>query len=180
MIGYGSPADIRPHRTWYVAAVVLVVLGIAAGIGLFVFALRPATGNFREFSAGHPVWLALHSGERRTIYTASSANQPSCSVRPSSGIELRHSSDVHLSNSTGSWYAAYDVTADRTGRYRLVCQAGGDASQLAVGPYASAGRLVLGVLGALLCPFGSVLVAAIICLVVALRRHSARRRLRGY
>lgn len=178
--GYGTPrpADIRPHRTWYVAAVVLVVVGVAVGIGLFVVTVRPTTGNFREFSVNRPVWLDLRQGERRTIYTASAASTLSCTARPS-GLALRSSSDVQVSNSSGSWYGAYDMTANHTGRYRLVCRA--DAgSQLAVGPYTSAGRIVLGIAGGLLCPFGSVFVAAITCLVVALRRHSARRRLRGY
>lgn len=182
MTGYGSPAAIRPRRTWYVAAVLLLVLGVAAGVTLFVVALKPATGTFRQFAGNQPVTLHLHRGERHTIYASVDGMWPACTARPAVGIVLRHSSDVDISNSSGHWYATWDLRANRAGRYRLTCQLSGtDAgTQLSLGPYASASRLVLGILGGLLCPGAAFLVAAIICLVVALRRHSARRRLREY
>jgi hypothetical protein len=182
MIGYGSPVDIRPRRTWYVTAVLLLVFGVAAGAVFFVIALRPATGTFRQFAADQPVVLHLHEGERHTIYASVDGMWPVCTARPAAGIVLRHSSDVNVSNSSGSWYAKWDILANRTGRYRLTCQLSGtDAgTQLALGPYGSASRLILGILGGLLCPGAAFLVAAIMCLVVGLRRHSARRRLREY
>lgn len=182
MIGYGPPAEIRPRRSWYVAAVLLLVLGVAAGITLFVVALKPATGTFRQFPGDQPVTLHLHRGERRTIYASVDGMWPACTAEPAAGIVLRHSSDVNVSNSSGHWYAKWDILANRTSRYRLTCQLSGpDAgTQLALGPYGSATRLVLGILGGLACPGAAFLVAAIMCLVVALRRHSARRRLRGY
>ncbi|MEV0839794.1 hypothetical protein AB0I55_09565 [Actinocatenispora sera] len=172
-------STIRPRRLWYGIAIAVLVVGIAAGIGAFLFALRPALGDLQRFETGQTVRLSLSAGQRRTLYVSgdTAGGDLRCTASPA-GLSLSETSGLTMSQGDESWSAAYQLRADRTGSYRLTCTSPAGRKDLAIGATLSGPRLVGGIVAAIACPCGGLLFAGIVCLVVALRRHARRRALR--
>ena len=170
---------IRPRRVWYGIAIGVLVLGIAAGIGAFLFALRPALGDLQRFQTGATVRLQLSAGDRRTLYVSSDSAGSGlrCAARPD-GLTLSETSGLTLTQGDESWSARYQLHAEKTGSYRISCISRGGQRSLAIGSVLSGPRLVGGIITAIACPCAGLLFAGIVCLVVALRRHARRRDLR--
>jgi hypothetical protein len=170
---------IRPRRLWYGIAIAVLVLGIAAGTGAFLFALRPALGHLQRFETGQTVRLSLSAGQQRTLYVSgdTAGGELHCTANPA-GLTLAETSGLTMSQGDESWSAAYQLRADRAGDYRLTCTSPDGRKDLAIGAMLSGPRLVGGIVAALACPCGGLLFAGIVCLVVALRRHARRRALR--
>lgn len=167
-----APRPIRPRRVWYVVAVVVLVLGVAAGVGSFLYALSPATGPVQQFDPDHPARVTLSAGDQRTLYAQSSAGTVTCTASPG-GLRLSDvTGSLTMSRGGEDWVGRYQMRADRAGTYTVTCTGG---QRLAIGSYFSLTRLFVGILGTFVCPGGAFLFAAIVCLVVALRRHSRRK-----
>jgi|GEM_PF-6901531 hypothetical protein len=170
---------VRPRRLWYGIAIVVLVLGVGAGIGGFVFALRPSMSHLQRFETGQSVRLTLPADARRTLYVSADARPDTlhCAATPD-GLTLSGTSGLTMSQGDESWNAVYQLHATRAGTYRLTCTSPGGAKPLAVGAAFGAGRLFGGILTALGCPCVALVFAGIVCLVVALRRHARIRELR--
>ncbi|BCJ36919.1 hypothetical protein Athai_44220 [Actinocatenispora thailandica] len=170
---------IRPRRLWYGIAIAVLVLGVAAGIGAFLFALRPALGDLQRFDTGQRVRLSLAAGQRRTLYVSgdTAGGDLHCTASPA-GLALSETSGLTVTQGGESWSARYQLRADRAGSYRLTCTSSSGRKALAIGAMLSGPRLVGGIVAAIACPCGGLLFAGIVCLVVALRRHGRRRALR--
>lgn len=170
-----APA-IRPRRLWYVVAVVVLLVGVGAGVGAFLFALSPATGPVQRFEPSRPVHVALSAGQQRTLYVAAgSTGTVDCTASPD-GLTLNPvSGSLTMTRDGEDWVGRYQLTADKAGTYAVTCTASEGTPHLALGSYFSVGRLVTGIVGAFVCPGGAFLFAAILCLVVALRRHARRK-----
>lgn len=169
---------IRPRRLWYGIAIVVLVLGIAAGIGAFLFALRPALGDLQRFDTGQTARLSLSAGQRRTLYVSgdTAGGDLHCTASPA-GLSLSETSGLTMAQGDESWSARYQLRADKAGSYRLTCTSTDGRKDLAIGAMLSGPRLVGGIIAAIACPCGGLLFAGIVCLVVALRRHARRRAL---
>ncbi len=180
----GPPARIRPSRLWYLIAAVILVLGIGAGLAFLFFALRPALGPMEQFSAGQPQRIELGSTRSRTLYLDGDFKSLLTDIKchtaaGESGVRLIPvAGALQVTNGSGTWYAIYQIDVSRSGTYEITCETeDGRPAILAVGPRTGLRGLFLGVAGAVVCPMASFLAAALIGLIVAIRRHSAKRRL---
>lgn len=170
-----APRPSRPRRVWYVVAVVVLVFGVAAGVGSFLYALSPATGSVQRFDPAHPARVTLSAGDQRTLYAESGADTVTCAASPD-GLRLTDvSGSLTMSRGGEDWVGRYQMRAEKSGTYTVTCTGSGSTPRLAIGSYFSLSRLFVGILGTFVCPGGAFLFAAIVCLVVALRRHSRRK-----
>jgi hypothetical protein len=190
-----DPRAIRPGRGWYVAAIVIPVLGIVIGVGGFGLGIasfvRGLPKMTAEFDAGTPVTVHLTAGQQRAIY----ADQPSgqnmavdvdCTgtARGDGSIEVRPvSTTLTFPGGRHQWISAYTVDVSRAGDYDLTCRptASSGPTHYALGEAPKTGALIAGVLGGTAALLGipclAITIGGVIALVVGLRRSSAKKRL---
>lgn len=190
-----DPRALRPSRGWYVAAIVIPVLGIVIGIGGFGLGIasfvRGLPKMTAEFDAGAPVTVHLTAGQQRAIYADLTSGQnvavgTDCSgtARGDGSIDVRPvSTTLNFPGGRHQWISAYTVDVSRDGDYDLNCQptAQYGPTHFALGDAPKTGALVAGVLGGTAALLGipclAITIGGVIALVVGLRRSSARKRL---
>ncbi|MGH3645758.1 MAG: hypothetical protein ACRDTM_01045 [Micromonosporaceae bacterium] len=199
-----DPAALRPKRTWYWIAALIVVLGVCGGFGIGLFGLSSIAGGLptmkHEFDAGEATTVELTGDQQWAIYVdnprASSEGQGSgprpdvqCTGSSADGGTITLSEpggSFHFTKDNKTWQLLYDVRVDKDGSYQIECSSQ-DAEltdpQLAVGPAVNVGGFVgktFGTVGALLgLPCLALIVGGVIALVTGLRRSAHKKRLQA-
>jgi hypothetical protein len=183
-VAYGPPPPRIPSIVGYVAAVLLALLGIVAGIALIVSGVRTyidKVEGFERFPAPGSEEIALDDGgysiyfERPGLDTEDALPSISVAVTAPDGAPVdldRYDTDVSYSVSGHDGRGVFTFRADEPGTYRV--RADGSDGEVAVGRGIGArfaGAVVAGVGTLLLAP----VLAAVVALVTFLRRSRAKR-----
>jgi hypothetical protein len=193
-----DPRALRPRRAWYAVSVVIVVLGVLVGVGLFalglVSAIRGLPKTTSEFESGPPLVLHLSAGRKSAIYLDSGASPPGaidsqCSGRAEGdgSIDVQPTSyNFDFSSGRRHWRLLYTVEVSQDGRYELDCRPTDptvETAHYAVGEDPKIGGFMaklFGGIGALLgVPCLALVVGGVLALVVALRRNGQKKRLQA-
>jgi hypothetical protein len=183
-VAYGPPPPRLPSIVGYVAAVLVAVLAIAAGIALIVVGIRDyidKVEGFERIDVPASAEVALDDGgysiyfERPGLDSEDALPSISVAVTAPDGspVDLdRYSADVSYSVSGFDGRGVFTFDADQPGSYRV--RTDGSEGQVAVGRGIGArfaGAVVAGVATILLAP----LLGALLALVTFLRRSRAKR-----
>jgi hypothetical protein len=184
-VAYGPPPPRLPSIVGYVAAALVAVLGIAAGIALIVSGVHAyidKVEGFERVDVPGSAEVSLEDDGGYSIYYErpgldTEDDLPPISVAVTapdgSAVDLdRYGSDVSYSVSGFDGRGVFTFTADNSGNYRV--RTDGASGQVAVGRGIGArfaGAVVAGVATILLAP----LLGALLALVTFLRRSRAKR-----
>lgn len=175
-------AALRPRRRWFVVAVAIALVGIAAGVGIFVYVILGARPT-RTFGPGEKVTVHLSPNPRPGFYVNDAGTSADrCEARSTSGQVVPTSpisGSMTVSYGSTRWHVLSRMSVPKAGDYQVTCEPGGDsaATRYAVGTPPSMGGLVGAILAFILIPGASVLAAIIITIVTIVRRSNHRRRL---
>jgi hypothetical protein len=181
-------ALLRPKAGWYALCALPIVLGVAAAAVFVVLAVRAFPDRPAAFTAPGGHELRLHRAEDQTIYLHSRRGRPKlggvpdCSVRNARtrrAVAVRQSGSATITIGNDRYEAAIDFDPPSAGAYRVSCApARGLPSQpLAVGERVRLGRFALVVVAAIGSFLVGLLLGGAVIAVVAIRRHSHKRRL---
>lgn len=167
---------IRPGAWWYGIAAAIAVLGIAGGIIAGIIGLVSAIPELdKKFEPGETITITLDKGEERTLYaTAKNEDGGEVRCRTSPGLELKKpDSDVSFTDEGDEWGRFFIVKATRDGSHQIECTSD-DADELAIGEEFDTAKFGLGIAAFFVGPCGGILIAAIIIIIVAVKRKSHR------
>jgi hypothetical protein len=178
----------RPKAWWYATAAIPLVLGVAGTALCIVLAVRAFPDEPRAFATLDPVRLDLKAGEDQTIYRQARGGAPTLTATPSCTVRneltertvtVRRSGNTTLTFNGRRYESELDFDVPKDGVYRVACRpvVGPNPQPLAVGerPHlARFGALVVGAIASF--GLGVLLTAGAIALVAVLR-HSHKRRL---
>ncbi|ADD43765.1 hypothetical protein [Stackebrandtia nassauensis] len=186
-----DPRGVTPGKFWYWIAGIIIVLGIAAGVTVFVFGVSTIAGNIPDmkqtFADGEETTVELSPNQDWAIYVDASGDTPptvDCGVASDDGkAMMTPSSDTfNFSDGGHQWHLVYDVSVDKSGEYTFTCTAGEAADGYAIGDGVDVGGFVGGVFGSLGgligIPCFSLVVGGVIILIVAMRRSGNKKKLR--
>lgn len=186
-----DPRQVKPGRFWYWIAGIIIVVGIAAGVTVFVFGVSAIAGNIPDmkqtFADGEETTVELSASQDWAIYVEANGDTPptvDCTVESSGGTAaMTPSGDTFtFSDGANQWHLVYDVSVDKSGEYTFSCTAGEAAEGYAIGDGVDVGGFVGGVFGSLGgligIPCFSLVVGGVIILIVAMRRSSSKKKLR--
>jgi hypothetical protein len=191
-----DPRALRPSRAWYVVAMVIVVIGVVVGVGLFGLGILSVVRGLpkvtAEFEAGSPTTVHLTADRKWAIYvdrqglarqrvdgvcTGTARGDGSIDVRPTS-------TSFEFSTGRRHWQSLYTIDVTRDGDYELTCRPSDPAieqAHYAVGDAPNIGGIVGWVFGGIAALIGvpclALVVGGVIALVVGLRRSSHKKRL---
>ncbi|GAA2030601.1 hypothetical protein [Polymorphospora rubra] len=192
-----SSAELRPRRIWFLVAALIALVGVVAGVVLFLLGLNSAAGGVEDVSAefetsteqvfqtGDTVQVALTPDQSKIVWvdTAVIGSTPTCEVSGSADLGTS-TTNWTVTNATGEWRSLYELSAASAGTYELTCTGGTGPTALAVGPPPAFGEMfgsfgaLFGGIGALtVLPCLGFVVGGVIALVVGLRRGAHRKRL---
>ncbi|ACQ81438.1 hypothetical protein Bcav_3194 [Beutenbergia cavernae DSM 12333] len=162
----------KSSRGVLVAGAALVVLAVAAAVGVAVMVLAPGRQLDARAPMGTEITVTLPDDDVRTLYTTHETwGDFTCDVQDGAGAEVQLRPDMTSLPLPGSttWYPRGGILA--TGEVTVRCD--GDAGEFAVGPtlaFVDVWRIYLvGWLG------GTLGVTGILCLVVGVARRAGVR-----
>lgn len=180
---YAVPRPVRPRLLWIFLSWALFVVLLAAGVSGFAGGLFSAVGDAAPttvFPGGQSVSVALDPADKPAVYAA--VDQPTdvrCRLGDGTdpGLRLTRpavSQTVTLNGTT--WELLFEAGVPEAGTYQLACE--GDGVRFGVGRQlaGNVGGLVGGALALVALPLAGFLTAAIVTVVVLVRRSAARRR----
>ncbi|GAA1767222.1 hypothetical protein GCM10009795_012090 [Nocardioides hankookensis] len=147
------PQKYRPSAWWFVLGGGLIVVAIAAGVGLFIWTLAaffqtdatvPANGSAHQ--------VTVDTGGERMLWRHSDVFDPGCTVADAAtGTEVElHPVTSQLTKDTGDgeWTAAYRFDPG-SGRLDITCTTGGEVQ---IGPAPSIAGFVGGIIATIAVP----------------------------
>lgn len=181
--------ELRPGRGWYVAAGVVAVGGIVAGLGLLLLSTASLLGALPDlgpgFSGGESAVVTLKAGDDQTIY----ADRPGAAAGRCSGTGenggtvtfTARTFSFSFTRGNRQWHAIQQVRVSEDGRYRITCGTPDSGVTYAVGPDPQVRGFVGKLVGGLGALFGlsclGVLIGGVMALVTGVRRNSHKGRL---
>lgn len=180
---------LRPRARWYWLSLLPLVIGLVGMAFLIVAAIDAFPEEPERFTAPGGPTERLEEGEDYTIFTSepefgtsASPPAPDCEVVSLPGgdrVSLRDAGNTTLTFDGDEFKTQLHLTAPRTGRYEVSCDPSGafGGQNLAFGERPNLGRFAVIVGSGIASIALGVLLAAVIAIVVALRRHRHKRRL---
>lgn len=194
-----DPAELRPRKRGYwiagIIAAVGILIGVAGGAGLFVFAASSATPGTRIPLGGTGTATGsarLTSDRQWAVYSTSDASwdvRCTATSGTAKATVTDPSDDTDFSYHGRTWYKVAQVSIPADGTYAFTCTPsryataaeGLATAQYFVGDAASARTFITGIFGGFAVLFGvpfiAILVAVIIAVVTAVRRGNHKKRL---
>lgn len=185
-----DPAELKPGRIWYWIAGVVIVVGVAAGVAVFVFGVTRVAESVPEmeqtFAAGEDTEMEL-SGGHWAIYVdhpGESAPTVECvASSPDDEVLVSPSDAFTTSDGRHTWHMVYELTVTESGPVEVNCDTDAKVGDFAIGEAVDVSGFVGGILGSITGLIGiptlGIVVGGTIILVVALRRSAHRKRLRS-
>ena len=178
---------LRPRARWYWLSALPLLLGIAAATILGVSAAKAFPDEPDNFRAPGGPTERLEKGEKYSIFTSydsdsSSSPAPDCEVVSLPGgdrVPLDTAGNTTLTFGEDEYETQYHLKAPRTGRYEVNCEPRGafGGQSLAFGERPNLARFGI-LLGTAIASFVlGLLLAGIVPIVIAVRRHRHKRRL---
>ncbi|MEU9887513.1 hypothetical protein [Sphaerisporangium sp. NPDC051011] len=184
---YRPPAaDIRPRRRWILAAwlvaIASLVAGIVIGFGTVTKTIDQAAPT-HVFPSGGKVSAPLDPADKPILYASSSGPaNVTCLAQDSAGnpVKLTNVSLHQTVTVNGrTWEGMFDIAVPAAGTYEISCRSEGGQVVFGVGKTltAAVGTVAGGAAAAFLIPTAGFLLAFVVTIVVIVRRRGARRRL---
>lgn len=163
-----SPQKPRPSAGWFVVGIVLLLVAVAAGVGLFIWTLSGFLDTDAELAAdGRPHQVSVGTDEDRMLWRADATAQE-CEVvdrRTGDVIALDPTTaSFDRSDSGGSWhgFATFDPGS---GDLRVTCSGGGT---VLIGPAPHFGSFVVGIFATILVPLVLGLAGVVVLIVTGI------------
>jgi hypothetical protein len=176
-----APAEIRPRRVWFLIAALILVAGPAAAVVILI-RLATGAGPTRTFGAGETVTLHLDKNPRPGFYVTDAGSlDDRCHARDPYGrrFEARPISGTAAVTENGvRWHILSHLSLPAGGTYQVACPrtSANAGARYGIGTPPGAGEMVGSIFAVLLIPMATFGVAAVITIVVIVRRSSHRRR----
>jgi hypothetical protein len=195
-----DPSELRPRRKWFWIAGIIagagVFLGVAGGVGLFVFTATSVMPSPRtvltDQGHGHGSGnVAMTAAKEWAVFSTTDASWDlACSAAGPNGAARVTDPDESMNFTTNGeqWHEVARIKAPADGTYRVSCAPSDDASstditsaRYMVGAAPSLGVFFGGLFGGFAVlfgvPFVAVIAAVIISVVTGVRRGNHRKRL---
>ncbi|WP_341715933.1 hypothetical protein QQG74_18030 [Micromonospora sp. FIMYZ51] len=122
-----APAELRPHRVWFVVAALVAVGGVLASAVLMLIVLRSEGELGQRVVAGEPVTVTL-SADEKLVWVREPGGQLSCAASPLDGLTITGYADSYLEGGRFEltvdgerWRGRVGLSADPAGRYEVTC-----------------------------------------------------------
>jgi hypothetical protein len=185
-----DPATLRPVRKWYLLGVAIIVLGLTAGLGAFIFSVTAFPTLHHEFASGESTSLHIANREELTIYTTedftpSNSSHTTLTCQAKSGnshgkVTLHRYTYVEKwAHESPEWQALYKLSVSQPGTYRISCTSDTPGIRFALGKHINGWRIFGGIIGTFAFPGLGILLGGSVILVVAFKRYHHKSRLRN-
>lgn len=168
---------VKPGGGWFVAAAILLVLGLV-GVVLGVVLIVGSASTASLQSIGQAGSVTLDPGKDKTIYAqqpGTGSGSPCRATGPGNATFTAPVGSQTITLNGQSWYAVSNLHVDAAGSYNLQC----DAGSYAIGDKGAVFSLVGGIFGGIaVIALGGLLgfVGLVVLVVTVIRRSINRKR----